>query len=717
MLSLVIGTKQKPVQSDALLAEVQTLELDEGTLYIGYPILTTPDDKSTIDALLIAPKTGVVIFDLLDSAPEPNDYDSFWEERADHQNHLALGVSAKLMVHKALTQRRALGFEINVVTFAPAGTRAPPEEHGLLLATEGTLGHVLETLPALPPQYLAPLNAAIERVSNIKPRNKRAGVSRVDSRGAIIKAIEKEIANLDQWQKKGAIESPDGPQRIRGLAGSGKTVVLALKAAYLHAQHPEWTIGVTFWTRSLYEQFQDFIRRFSFEHSNDEPDWSRLRIMHGWGTPREPGVYSVIASAHGLPVRDFSYAKSSYGRRDAFQGVCREVLQAASQSNVAPIFDALIVDEAQDFPPEFFEMVYGHLGEPKRLIWAYDELQNLNETTMPPLSKLFGVDDRGEPRVKLRNDPGKPHQDIILPVCYRNPPWTLAIAHALGFGVYRDSEQPPNLVQMFDDARLWQDIGYRVVSGTLQPQHDVSLERRPEASPEFFTKLLKPEDAFIARQFESDEEQTKTVADEIATNVREDELEPSDILVVFPNPITVPDDAGPLVVALRERGVEAHIAGVTTRRDQFFLEGSVTISGIYRAKGNEAPMVYLLGAEHCARGPELLRKRNTVFTALTRSRAWVRISGVGPRMGPILDEINAIRAKQYRLEFRVPTQEELAKLRSIHRDRTETEKQRVEAAAGAFKNLVEDLQAGVVSIDDLSPADRKKLASILLKSK
>ena len=82
----------------------------------------------------------------------------------------------------------------------------------------------------------------------MKPKKKRKNVTKTNSKGAIIKQIEKEIANLDEWQKKAAFEIPEGPQRIRGLAGSGKTVVLALKAAYLHSQHPEWTIAITFYT-------------------------------------------------------------------------------------------------------------------------------------------------------------------------------------------------------------------------------------------------------------------------------------------------------------------------------------------------------------------------------------------------------------------------------------------------------------------------------------
>ena len=34
-----------------------------------------------------------------------------------------------------------------------------------------------------------------------------------------------------------------------------------------------------------------------------------------------------------------------------------------------------------------------------------------------------------------------------------------------------------------------------------------------------------------------------------------------------------------------------------------------------------APMVYIVNAEYCAQGAEMITLRNTLFTAITRSRA------------------------------------------------------------------------------------------------
>jgi len=140
------------------------------------------------------------------------------------------------------------------------------------------------------------VQAALQRVATIKPAKRRASVEKPASRGAKLKEIEKGIANLDSWQKRAAIESPEGPQRIRGLAGSGKTVVLTLKTAYLHTQHPDWNIALTFQSRALYQQIDDLVTRFTFEHSNDRPDPERLNIIHSWGSRSRQGVYSLIAS-------------------------------------------------------------------------------------------------------------------------------------------------------------------------------------------------------------------------------------------------------------------------------------------------------------------------------------------------------------------------------------------------------------------------------------
>jgi superfamily I DNA and RNA helicase len=376
----------------------------------------------------------------------------------------------------------------------------------------------------------------------------------------------------------------------------------------------------------------------------------------------------------------------------------------------APLYDALLIDEAQDFPTSFFELAFLSTREPKRITWAYDELQNLGRYSMAPPSELFGVDAQGNPNIaELRNLPGQARQDLVLPVCYRNTPWALTTAHAAGFGIYRSRR----LVQFFSDPDLWEAVGYRVIQGELRPGSHVSLERRQDASPDYFRRLLQPEDAVNWEAFDTRAEQIRRTAELIGLNLAQDELLPNDILVILANPVTARTDSADLMEALGERGIGAHLAGVTSSRDQLFVEGSVAVSGIHRAKGNEAPMVYLLDADYCFDGLDLIRRRNILFTAITRSRAWVRVFGCGTEMRKLADELNLVRENCYRLNFDIPLAEELERLRQIHRDRSAGEEEKVRRLEAGVAELLEKLERGELARENLDPDLLARIESLL----
>ena len=563
----------------------------------------------------------------------------------------------------------------------------------------------METCPSISEELERNLQAALQRVTTIKPAKKRNSVTKDDSRGAILKEIESGIANLDRWQKAAAIESPEGPQRIRGLAGSGKTVVLALKAAYWHSQHPDWHIALTFHSRALYQQITDLVTRFTFEHTNDTPDQSRLRIIHSWGSSARAGVYSLIASALGKPARDWSYARGKYGMDGAFAGVCRELLDVARSHDVQPIFDAVLIDEAQDLPPEFFQLVYLLTRDPKRIVWGYDELQKLSEAAMPTTEELFGTGTRGESLISLASTDGEPRRDIVLPICYRNTPWALATAHALGIGVYRQE----GLLQHPDEPTLWQDVGYNVARGSLSPGSPVTLERSVASYPSYFPELLTAQDSVMVRSFSTREEHDAWIAREIDRNLAEDELEPDDILIVLPDSYTAKSRAPHLIRHLSHRDIQSHLVGVNSSVDEVFQPDSVAIAHIYRAKGNEAPVVYAVDSQRAAAQFNAVTRRNSLFTAITRSRAWVRITGWGEQMDPIRHEVDAVFSNSFKLEFAIPTSSELAKLRHLHRDRPEGVEESLRKATEGLSVFLEAYERGELDLLDLPPALRTKL--------
>lgn len=707
MLNVTYGDTR---HADVVGSLVQALEQAEvsGDLYVGYPVLNTSEGKLDVDALLISDAHGLVAFDLRN--PQAGGADEAATEAAlARQDELYAILDSKLKTYPELRRGRSLAFTPHTITIVP-DIQGPAQVEDRTFATFQTLAPVLEAFPPVDAGTVRRLSAAIQHTSTIKPLKKRTDVTKPGSRGNILKSVEAEIANLDAWQKKAAIEFPEGPQRIRGLAGSGKTIVLAQKAAFLHTRFPEWNIALTFQTRSLYQQFRNLITRFCFEFISDAPDWSKLHLLHAWGSSSSSGIYSEIAAAAGHPARDFSFAKDRFGANRAFEGICRELLKATEQNSVRPLWDVVLIDEAQDFPNEFFKLVYQATPKPHRVVWAYDELQNLGEFAMQPAEDLFGRDKNGNPKVTLVNKEGQPQQDIVLPVCYRNTKWNLTSAHGTGFGTYR----PEGLVQIFDTPSLWEDIGYQFVKGRPKGNVDVSIARKPSASPEYFEKLLQPADAVLARTFRTAAEQYNFIAEQIDKNLNDDELDYDDILVVFCSPLTVRTDAAGLAAALRKKRITSHIAGVTSSRDRVFSEKSVALTGIYRAKGNEAPMVYVADAQYCASGLELARRRNILFTAMTRSRAWVRVTGYGPDMQRLKAELDAVAQHEWRLEFRYPTKEEIKKLHLLHQDMPADQKEKVEADLEALARIVQRIDEGLLDPASL-PTETRNLVRRLTK--
>ena len=282
-----------------------------------------------------------------------------------------------------------------------------------------------------------------------------------------------------------------------------------------------------------------------------------------------------------------------------------------------------------------------------------------------------------------------------------------------GAPVVQSFPRDTGLVQSFDDPSLWLAIGYRLVDGTLQKGSLVTFERAPNSYPDYLPRLLHQDDAVSSHSFENAEAQADWIAQNVRQNLSEDELEHDDILIVVPDAYTSRSQAGIVLDALDHVGIAGHLAGVTTSQDEIFKSDSVAIANIYRSKGNESPMVYIINAHQCVAAHRLATMRNILFTAITRSKAWVRICGWGPRMSELQEEIEAIRSSQYRLKLKLPTDDELRNMRQIHRDLTPGEKAKVDEVARGLRNVLESLDRGDISKDDLPPDLRSAIAKRL----
>jgi len=486
-----------------------------------------------------------------------------------------------------------------------------------------------------------------------------------ETKGELYAHVEEKLPELDQKQEEIGIQIPPGPQQVRGIAGSGKTVLMAMKAARMHSRHPEWDIAVTFMTKSLYPQIRELINRFHWHFAEQEPNWQKLRLLHGWGGKTVlDGIYYVLASeSEDHDFHTLTRAQRRFGRKktpDLLDACCSALLDSG---DVPTLFDAILIDEAQDFEPNFYKMCKASLREPERLIWAYDEAQSLSSLTAPSPTNIFGTDDDGNPIVDLSGSyEGGIQKSQIMRRAYRSPREVLMTAHAYGMGLKRDQ----GAVQAITTKQGWENIGYEVVEGDFRRTGEaVKIERPSDNSPH---PLCDAENAKPFVQFssaESKRSEIESVAEKIERDILDHDLNPEDIMVILLNQQTEADAEKPAQYLSDELDDDITINQVWEgERSVFKKDGEVTLSRVNRAKGNEAAMVYVTGLEYVddvSSGDSLVQRRNEIFVSITRTRGWCHISGVGEcgASDELRDVINDVCGGDPQIEFPAPDTQSL----------------------------------------------------------
>jgi superfamily I DNA and RNA helicase len=522
--------------------------------------------------------------------------------------------------------------------------------------------------------------------------------------GAAIAVLEREIALLDADQEKAAMQLPPGPQRIRGLAGTGKTVLLAMKAAQIHLRFPDRRILFTFNTKSLYNQSRQLITRFYRAYADRDPDWeNRVHLRHAWGTKDTPGVYYDLASRLRLPFFDVRAARS----RDPNEPLAACCEQLLASGDLPEDYEHVLVDEAQDLPASFFRLLYRITKPPHAIYWAYDELQKLSTVGMPSLTDLFGVGPDGQPIVSLEGEyPGQIEKDLVLQKSYRCPGKVLMLAHAIGLGLYA----PRGIVQILTDENSWRSVGYELSEGHLTKNSPVVLVRPPENSPNKIAKFYSGDrDLVRVMPFATRDEEEAWVADSIANDVSKENVRPEDIMVVTLNAKTGRDHLARIQARLFGRGVQSLIPGhLHSTAAEFASPGMATLVSFYRAKGNEAPVVYVTNADIMAGYANEIEGRNRAFTAVSRAKGWVSISGAGPGMEVVVDELGKILADIPKFRFVFPDPD---KIRRLDAETTRRRKQ----ASRAKRAVHELLDIDPDAINDLPPETVARLRQLLGK--
>ncbi len=532
---------------------------------------------------------------------------------------------------------------------------------------DGILEHLRNSNDLMSISDVDLLVAVIQKAYNLSKFDNRS-IQKEDSIGSIIKKRNNKVSILDEEQFETIYKTQTGHARIRGLAGSGKTILLAKKMAYLHYRNPESRIAYVFYTISL-KQFVDKLFRSFYKEFDpyNEPDMSKISILHSWGNKHTDGFYSTICKHFNVERKTLS---DVYGKKDKLDAVCTDLLEQLKKQDIG-IFDYVFIDEAQDFSIGFFKLALKSLKPTGKFIYAYDELQSLNEgNKMPSKYSIFH---------------NKPCEDINLSVCYRTPKEILVTAHALGLGIYKKSEDgSPDMVNMIQDIDTWAAIGYDVIEGNLSYGQHVVLGRKDVIDE-------KCNDSVIILEKEDQIEQYKYVRDEILDLIINQDVSPDDIMIIDLDSINLNDDFLLFRKVFTEKSwneeSEDWICGVNlVNKDnavKFRMKNNIPFTTIFRAKGNEANIVFILNA-HKLRSISSY-SRNRIFTAMTRARFKVYLLGTG-NMKTFIEEAETVKRNNYTLNFTYPTKTQLQKMSTIAKTEMQTAKD-YNAIVDLFKNL------------------------------
>lgn len=485
------------------------------------------------------------------------------------------------------------------------------------------------------------------------------------TRSSVIDSLRERLYEIDLQQEHIGKEIPPGPQRIRGIAGSGKTVLLCQKAAMMHLKHPDWDIALVFFTRSLYDLMigllDRWIRRFSCGEMQYDPKTNlKLRVLHAWGAKKQPGFYRTICEHHGkkpgIP-KDTNEKQPNRGLVDLSKRLLEEI-------QIEPMFDAILIDEGQDLVAEddlkyqdkqaIYWLAYQALRpvneekpEERRLIWAYDEAQSLDSLAVPKAKEVFG-----ENLSNLLNRqpqyPGGIKRSEVMRRCYRTPGEILTAAHAIGMGLLRTEGMLTGITNKDD----WNRIGYEITGDFRRVGKPITVHRPPQYSPNPIPEIWG-EPVLEFETYNSRQEEFSALAENIMHNIVHDGLNPSrDILVlVLGSTFEAIELETQVADFLIDQKIDVYIPTALNLNDlapqypnhdpdKFWHDGGVTVSRITRAKGHEADMVYVVGFDNVARNESDVNFRNQLFVALTRARGWASLSGVGNY--PMYDEMREV---------------------------------------------------------------------------
>lgn len=425
-----------------------------------------------------------------------------------------------------------------------------------------------------------------------------------------------EMVNLDKYlsreqQELSRMVVDDSPRLIRGVAGSGKSVVLAnIVARYIHRRisslevplfpKDELSIAVTCFNRALVDFLKQKIRAAYKEQTLMEKIPTEVLVVNHLN-----GLMYNIIKERNWPI-DYIHVKErdSLGA-EGWAKRYRDQIHDFAVNNPdwyrASCFDAIFLDEGQDFDPEEYRLILdlirpNEISEEKPIVVFYDDAQNIYGRSRP-VWRDIGINVVGE-------------RSYVMRECFRNTRQIIELAFNVLLGTQAAESSKVK-------TRTYADVNYLKDRQVIEEVGDhirVGFADRQGAKPEI-------------QEFQHQESEILWLADEICRLIIDESVRPEDILLLFNRPSTF--EYGLLISKIQDKLPNLEFIlpfGDSRDKDEFiFQRGKLTISTIYGAKGYDAPIVFLCGVDKFELESE---GRASFYVGATRAKYNLYLSGV-----------------------------------------------------------------------------------------
>ncbi|MGL5353611.1 MAG: UvrD-helicase domain-containing protein, partial [Clostridium sp.] len=217
-----------------------------------------------------------------------------------------------------------------------------------------------------------------------------------------------DVKALDFEQEEFAKRIPYGHYMVTGIPGSGKTIILLARAVYLIKENPNWKILIMTYNRSLAFKIKSKLDKMAENFKNDinnkdiNIDNIEVRHFHSETALLTKGIRKPDDVSLDLWFNE-------------------KIIEKASV-NARPLYDAVLIDEYQDFYLNWIELCLklcktyeGKNGKPiKNVFLAGDRLQSIYNAKDVTWSSI-GIDMRGRSKfLKTSYRSAKQHFNLAL---------------------------------------------------------------------------------------------------------------------------------------------------------------------------------------------------------------------------------------------------------------------------------------------------------------